>query len=129
MQHYLDFLLCAKRDAKAAVRFFKKAIKNNEVPVKVNIDKSVANKAALDHINLTNDFFITITQVKYLNNLIEQDHRFIKRKLRSTQCFKSFHSARITLEGMEMVRMIKKGQLQNNNDNLNLHQLFFSLAA
>jgi transposase-like protein len=49
--------------------------------------------------------------VKYLNNVIEQDHRFVERKLRDSQCFKSFHAAGRTLEGIEAINMIRKGQL------------------
>ena len=50
--------------------------------------------------------------MKYLNNIIEQDHRFIKKKVRAAQCFKSFHTAERTLEGIEAVNMIRKGQIK-----------------
>jgi IS6 family transposase len=53
-----------------------------------------------------------LRRVKYLNNMIEQDHRFIKKKVRSSQCFKSFHTAERTLEGIEAVNMIRKGQVK-----------------
>ena len=50
--------------------------------------------------------------VKYLNNVIEQDHRFVKKKVRASQCFKHFHTAERTLEGIEAVNMIRKGQVK-----------------
>jgi transposase-like protein len=50
--------------------------------------------------------------VKYLNNVIEQDHRFIKMKVRASQCFESFHTAERTLEGIEAVNMMRKGQVK-----------------
>ncbi len=53
-----------------------------------------------------------LRRVKYLNNVIEQDHRFIKKKVRATQCFGSFHTAERTLEGIEAVNIIRKGQVK-----------------
>jgi IS6 family transposase len=53
-----------------------------------------------------------LRRVKYLNNVIEQDHRFIKKKVRASQCFKRFHTAERTLEGIEAVNMIRKGQVK-----------------
>ncbi|WP_418384291.1 IS6 family transposase [Yersinia enterocolitica] len=80
----IDFLLTAKRDAAAALRFFRKAIRHHGEPEVVTIDKSGANTAALTTLNTdkTEDETITIRQSKYLNNLIEQDHRNIKRRTR-----------------------------------------------
>ena len=75
----IDFLLTAKRDKKAALRFFKKAIGTNETPRVVNIDKSGANESALKNYNLNNDVDIIIRQCKFLNNIVESDHRRIKR--------------------------------------------------
>jgi transposase, IS6 family len=54
----------------------------------------------------------TLRRVKYLNNVIEQDHRFVKKKVRASQCFKSFHTAVRTLEGIEAMNMIRKGQIK-----------------
>ena len=78
----LDFMLSEQRDCSAASAFFKKAIQNNGFPDKVVIDKSGANLAGLESINcqlIMNGWFwlIDILQVKYLNNIIEQDHRFV----------------------------------------------------
>jgi transposase-like protein len=53
-----------------------------------------------------------LRRVKYLNNVIEQDHRFIKKKVRASQCFKRFHTAEKTLEGIEAVHMMRKGQVK-----------------
>lgn len=58
-----------------------------------------------------------LRRVKYLNNVIEQDHRFIKKKVRASQCFKSFHTAERTLEGIEAVNMIRKGQVKRLDRN------------
>jgi putative transposase len=75
----VDFLLTAHRDMTAAKRFFEKVMRENGVPDKVAIDKSGANKAAINEINCSRVIPITVRQIKYLNNLVEQDHRAIKR--------------------------------------------------
>lgn len=114
----IDFLLTAHRDTKAAKRFLKRAIRNNGVPEKVTIDGSTANKAALNEVNkdLENDGKekIEIRTIKYLNNIVEQDHRGIKRIYNSMKGFKEFHCAQKTLRGIEVVRMIKKGQIKES---------------
>jgi putative transposase len=69
-----------------------------------------------------------IRQVKYLNNIVEQDHRSIKRQIRRTLGFKSFRSAAVTLAGIELMHMIRKGQLRAS-DQLRPAQQFYSLAA
>jgi transposase-like protein len=53
-----------------------------------------------------------LRRVKYLNNVIEQDHRFIKKKVRASQCFKTFHTAERTLVGIEAMNMVRKGQVK-----------------
>jgi transposase-like protein len=58
-----------------------------------------------------------LRRVKYLNNIIEQDHRFIKKKVRASQCFKSFYTAERTLEGIEAVNMMSKGQVKRLSGN------------
>ena len=75
----VDFLLTARRDKAAALRFFDKAMKANGVPEKAALDKSGANKAAMDEINGRGETLIIVRQVKYLNNIVEQDRRAIKR--------------------------------------------------
>ena len=78
----VDFLLRAKRDKMAALRYFEKAIDQNAVPETVTIDKSGANLAGLHAINAERDTSIKIRQAKYRNNVVEQDHRAIKRRIR-----------------------------------------------
>ncbi|MCZ6820501.1 MAG: IS6 family transposase, partial [Calditrichaeota bacterium] len=111
----VDFLLTAKRDKKAARRFLNKAIGSNGKPSLINIDKSGANTAAIQQYNRDENKRVKIRQCKYLNNIVEQvvrhsDHRFIKRRSRAMLGFKSFWSARATLAGIELWRMLKKGQ-------------------
>lgn len=106
----IDFKLYKTRNKAAAKRYLAHAIKNNGTPKKVNIDGSLANEAGIKKYNKKHDEEIIITKVKYLNNIVEQDHRNIKRKTRSIQTFKNFYSAQITLAGIEMVKMLKKGQ-------------------
>jgi hypothetical protein len=89
----VDFLFTAKRDMAAAKRFFDKAMGANGTPEKVAMDKSGANKAAMDVINVGPDVRILVRQVEYLNNIVEQDHRGIKRVTRPMLNFKSFRSA------------------------------------
>nr|WP_229443623.1 IS6 family transposase [Massilia psychrophila] len=106
----VDFLLTAQRDMVAAKRFFDKAMQTNGDPEKVAMDKSGANKAAINAINAGRDVPIVVRQVKYLNNIVEQDHRAIKRVTRPMLNFKSFRSARCVLAGIELMHMIRKGQ-------------------
>ncbi|QIP94522.1 transposase (plasmid) [Serratia fonticola] len=86
----IDFLLTAKRDAAAAVCFFHKAIRHHGEPEVVAIDKSGANTAALATLNADkpDEETMTIRQSQYLNNLVEQDHRNIKRLVRLILGFK-----------------------------------------
>jgi putative transposase len=107
----VDFLLTVRRDKQAALRFFKKAIRQHGLPDKVTIDKSSANAAAIETLQKETGHKIEVRQSKYLNNLIEQDHRAIKRIIRPMLGFKSFRSASITLQGIELMHRIKKGQL------------------
>ncbi len=109
----IEFLMRKHRDKVAAKAFFRKAFKNNERPEKVNIDKSGSNISALNSANevLTEDEQIEIHQNKYLNNIMEQDHRFIKKRTNPMLGFKNFQSAKITITGIENIRMIQKGQI------------------
>ncbi|WP_432320857.1 IS6 family transposase [Yersinia enterocolitica] len=128
----IDFLLTAKRDAAAALRFFRKAIRHHGEPEVVTIDKSGANTAALTTLNTdkTEDETITIRQSKYLNNLIEQDHRNIKRRTRLMTGFKSFRRAQTILAGIELIHMIRKGQLEHPQGNgLSSAEQFYLLVA
>ena len=88
--HTVDFLLTAKRDQAAARRFFERAIGLHDVPEKITIDKSGANTAAVRSMIADSGLEITLRQSKYLNNLVEQDHRAIKRRTRPMLGFKNF---------------------------------------
>jgi putative transposase len=126
----VDFLLTAHRDKKAALRFFRKALRQHGLPEKVTIDKSGANTAALAALQEESGASIEIRQSKYLNNIVEQDHRAVKRIVRSTLGFKSFPSARRTLAGIELMHMLKKGQMNAaNGKELSAAEQFYSLAA
>jgi len=126
----IDFLLTATRDSKAALRFLKKAIGQNGKPSLINIDQSVANKAGLKQVNRDNKTCITIRQCNYLNNIIKQDHRRIKRLTRPMLGFKNLYAAQRTLAGMEMMAMIKKGQMKTSEGNkTSPAEMFYALAA
>jgi len=126
----VDFLLTAKRDASAARRFFDKAMRHNEVPDTVTMDKSGANKAALDQLNMQREILIMIRQVKYLNNIVEQDHRGVKRVTQPMLGFKSFRAARAVLAGIELMHMIRKGQFNIANCNgMSFADQFYALAG
>ena len=108
----VDFLLTAKRDRKAALRFLRKAFCQHGTPEKITIDKSGANTAAIESYNTEHEAGIEIRQVKYLNNIVERDHRPIKRQVRTILGFKSFRLAAVTLAGIELMHMTRKGQLR-----------------
>jgi hypothetical protein len=94
------------------VRFLRKAIGQHGVPAKITVDKSAANTTAIASYNLEQDAEIELRQVNYLNNVVEQDHRAIKRQVRPMMGFKSFWSAAALLAGIELIHMIRKGQLK-----------------
>jgi putative transposase len=107
----VDFLLRAKRDHAAARAFFERAMDLHGVPEKITIDKSGANTAAVVSIKADTGLPIEMRQSKYLNNIVEQDHRAIKRITRPMLGFKTFRCARILIAGIEVMHMIRKGQL------------------
>ncbi len=112
----LDFLLSAKRDARAADRFLRKTLSasHTQMPRVINVDKNAAYPPAVDDMKTAEQLPETteFRQVKYLNNIVEQDHRFIKRLTKPGMGFASFNSARRTLRGIEAMNMIRKGQVQ-----------------
>ncbi len=99
------------------------------MPEKITIDKSGANTAAIESCNAEQGTAIEIRQVKYLNNIVEQDHRAVKRVTRPMLGFKSFASAETTLAGIEVMHMIKKGQLLPGAGVHTPAQQFYALAA
>src|ERR687891_2406152 len=107
----IDFLLTEQRDEKAAKRFLTKAIRRHGVPEKITIDGSEANAAAIRSYNQEHGTTIVIRQVKYLNNIVEQDHRGVKRVTRPMLGFKAFDAAQGTLAGVELMHMLKKKQM------------------
>jgi len=127
----IDFLLTEHRDAEAALRFLKKAIRRNGVPETMTIDGSDANEAAIKRYNEENGTTIRIRQVQYLNNIVEQDHRAVKRVTRPMLGVKSFEAAQGTLVGIELMHMIKKRQMlmEAEDEGLTAAELFYSLAA
>ena len=111
----LDFMLSKRRNKAAATKFFARALEVNGLPRKIVIDKSGANTAGITAINRMLKRFgcpitIEMVRIKYLNNIVEQDHRTIKKRIRPMLGFKSFGSASATLEGIEVANMIRKGQ-------------------
>ena len=106
----IDFLLRANRDCAAARRFLEQAIARHGVPEKITIDKSGANTAAIQSVKDDSGVNIELRQSKYMNNIVEQDHRAIKRIVRPMLGFKSFRCARVLIAGIELMHMIKKGQ-------------------
>ena len=125
----VDFLLRAHRDKAAAWRYFEKAIDRNGAPEIVTMDKSGANLAALQAINAERETPIRIRQVKYLNNIVEQDHRAIKRRTRPMMGFKDFRCARIILSGIEIMHMIRKGQMTGHGVAQTAAAQLYSLVA
>jgi putative transposase len=127
----IDFLLTEHRDTEAALRFLKQAIRRNGLPEKITIDGSDANAAAIKRYNEEHGRAIAIRQVKYLNNIVEQDHRGVKRITRPMLGFKAFDAAQSTLVGIELMHMIRKRQLvvEEGDKGLTAAELFYSLAA
>ncbi len=112
----IEFMLSAKRDVSAAKRFFKKMMKadHRRLPFTTRVDKNAAYPEAFatsqEEKVLPHD--CKLRRVKYLNNIIEQDHRFIKKRVRACLGYRSFDTAERTLQGMEAVNMIRKGQVK-----------------
>jgi len=127
----IDFLLTEQRDEQAAKRFLIKAIRRHGVPEKITIDGSAANEAAIKSYNEEHGTTIVIRKIKYLNNIVEQDHRAVKRVTRPMLGFKAFEAAQGTLVGIELMHMIKKKQMvvEAGDKGCTAAELFYSLAA
>ena len=111
----LDFMLRAKRDGKAAARFFRQVrkVQHTQAPRVINVDKNAAYPVAMDVLKEEEAIAeeTALRQNKYLNNIVEPDHRHIKRLVRPMMGCQSFNSARKTLSGIEAMNMIRKGQV------------------
>jgi len=128
--HTIDFLLTPNRDRDAAEAFLHKAIRVQGLPEKITIDQSSSNTAAITHYNKIHQTAIAIRQCKYLNNIVEQDHRAVKRIVRPMLGFKSFWAARCTIAGIEVMHAIHKGQLRSPGyESLTPAEQFYALAA
>ena len=113
----IDFLLSAKRDTNAAKRFFIKALKapHTQEPRVINVDKNPSYPPATEQLKKSRILSenTELRQIKYLNNMVEQDHRGVKHLTNPGMSFGSFNSARKTIKGYEAMNMIRKGQIHN----------------
>jgi transposase-like protein len=113
----IDFLLSAKRDTGAAKRFFHKALGQPHTvnPRTITVDRNPAYPCAVEQMKEDGELwrFSRLRQCKFLNNIVEQDHRRVKRLVRAGLGFGSFHTARRALAGYELVAMIRKGQVRD----------------
>ena len=123
----IDFCLSKTRDQKAAKRFFKKALRSFHVskPRVITVDKNPAYPIAIEQLKKEKSIpdGMQLRQQKYLNNVVEQDHRFIKKRIRSILGLKSLDTAISILSEVEPMHMIKKEQIIQNQKEF-VHQLF-----
>ena len=112
----LDFLLNETRSSRAAKRFFRKVLGRNQIvpPRVINVDKNRAYIGAVR--DLIRDKLLPKTckrrPSRYMNNIVEQDHRFIKWRIKPGLGFHSYPTAWRTIRGYEMMHMIRKGQIE-----------------
>ena len=114
----VDHLLCADRSRDAAQAFFRKAIRNaTEWPRTINLDGNQASHLALRMLGEEDPRWqrVVVRDRRYLNNIVEQDHRAIKRRCASMSGLKSFRTAAITLAGIELAHRIRKRQFSFTN--------------
>jgi putative transposase len=128
--HTSDFLLTPTRDRDAAEAFLRKAIRTQGLPEKITIDRSESNTATIRHYNKVHKTAIVIRHAKYLNNIVEQDHRAVKRLTRPMLGFKSFWVACCTIARIEVMHAMRKGQLRTTgNAPQTPAEQFYALAA
>jgi transposase-like protein len=134
----IDFLLSARRDAHAAKRLFRKALNDpsHPQPRVINTDLAPIYASAIPAIKKEGILRRRCRHrpVQYLNNIIEQDHRAVKRRVNAKQGFREFQAARRTIQGYEAMHMIRKGQARwvRGNDIRRQNQFInrvFELAA
>jgi transposase, IS6 family len=125
----IDFMLSAKRDTKAAKRFFRKMLRasQHQPPRVINVDRNKAYPPAIEELKQEELLppACRLRQSKYLNNIVEQDHRFIKRRGSPGLGFSSFNTARRTIMGYEVMNMIRKGQVEGVGKGNILRQVRF----
>ena len=112
----IDFLLSAKRDAAAAKRFFQKALRSasHPRPRVINVDGNPSYPKVIIELKRSGELGrrCRCRPVRFLNNVVEQDHRTVKRRVRAMQGFRAFYSAWRTIQGIETMQMIRKGQVR-----------------
>ena len=110
----VDFLLTAKRDVAAAKRFFQKAMNGNGTPRVITLDAYAASHRAVRELKAEGKMpkRVRVRSSKYLNNGIEQDHRRVKQRIRPMLGFKRFHTAAVTISGIELAAKIRKHQFK-----------------
>ena len=119
------------RDEQAAKRFLTTAMRRHGGgPEKITIDGSAANEAAIKSYNEEHGTAIVIRKTKYLNNIVEQDHRAVKRVTRPMLGFKAFDAAQATFTGIALMHMLRKGQLEGGREQgRSAAEQFYALAA
>jgi putative transposase len=127
----IDFLLTKHRDQEAALRFLTQAIRRHGVPETITSNGSEAHEAAIKSYNEEHGTSLIIRQVKYLNNMVKQNHRGVKPVTRPMLGFKSFDAAQRTLAGIELMHMIQKRQMvvEPGDEGLTAADQFYALAA
>jgi transposase-like protein len=109
-------MLSAKRDISAVKRFFKRMMRadHRRLPFSISVDKHASYPDAFtaSQEEKVLPFDCRLRRTKYLTNIVEQDHRFVRKRWRAMQCFRSFHTAERTLEGVEALHMMRKGQVK-----------------
>jgi transposase-like protein len=110
----VDFMLSERRDVAAAKRFFSKAMKNHPTPRVITLDAYAASHRAITELKSagTMPHRVRIRSSKYVNKVVEQDHRRIKHRIRPMLGFKRFETAAIMISGIELAEKIRKGQFK-----------------
>ncbi|EOP44803.1 IS6 family transposase [Bacillus cereus] len=126
----IDFYLSKSRNHKAAKRFFKKALRSFHVskPRIITVDKNPAYPIAIEQLKKEKRIPIgtQIRRIKYLNNIVEQDHRFIKKRICSMLGFKSYKTLASILSGVEAMHMVKKEQIDLRNQSVQNQNIFIN---
>ncbi|CDN39413.1 transposase [Bacillus thuringiensis] len=126
----IDFYLSKSRNHKAARRFFKKALRSFHVskPRIITVDKNPAYPIAIEQLKKEKRITMgtKIRRIKYLNNIVEQDHRFIKKRIRSMLGFKSYKTSASILSGVEAIHMVKKEQIDLQDQSVQNQKVFIN---